>query len=218
MVASVRRTYADRGSIERPELIALARAFVANGRRHTADMFGEHLTRYRTPSNYVGAEWPEFFPVYSHHRDSDHLTESNWDAIVRELGAVDALQDDSRVWTRQDAQPAAIIVREGNPFTGWGEWVGVQDNAFALLLKADALLERIAQYPVLNDEDLSRREWEDVERYWREMSPRERLDALKQSHTGRAFATWKELRAAIRSDEFPSAFDDSGSLFDRLRG
>lgn len=62
--------------MNKTELVALARAFILAGRRHTGDTFGR-LTRYKTPSNYAGAEWPEFFPVYSHHRDSGHLHGAN---------------------------------------------------------------------------------------------------------------------------------------------
>lgn len=207
--------------MNKTELVALARAFILAGRRHTGDTFGR-LTRYKTPSNYAGVEWPEFFPVYSHHRDSGHLDESNWDAIVSELGAVDAESVEGGFWQRAESQPAVIIVREGNPFTGWGEWVGVQDMAFRELVKADHILERLESYPVLDDDDFSRREWEAAERSWREGSAEDRISWLRREveyarRCGKPYGVAACLRA-VRSEEFPSDFDDSGSLFETLRG
>lgn len=174
--------------------------------RHTGDTFGSHLRRYTTPRHYAGAEWPEFFPVYSHHRDSGDLDESNWTYIVRELGAVDAEQDDSQVWTRARRQPGAIIVREGNPFTGWGEWVGVQDNRPDLLAKADEILGALESYPVLDDEDFSRREWETATERWRGLSLRERIDMIDGQEDVSLFS--------VRRDEIPSGED--GSIFQAL--
>ena len=46
----------------------------------------EHLKRWTLPECYVGAEWPDYYVFLGHHRDSDLLTESNFDAGLWLIG------------------------------------------------------------------------------------------------------------------------------------
>jgi len=89
----------------------------------------------------------------SHSRDSDLLSESNWDAQIAVLKAVDADGDD---WE---------IHRFGHWACGWFEIVIVRPES-ECAAKAEELAASLSDYPVLNDEDFSEREREAYEEYW----------------------------------------------------
>ena len=120
----------------------------------------EHLRLWKYPSNYFGASWPEFYPVIGHHRDSDLLTESNFETVRKALKAEDAAFGDG-LWTRSEKQPEVVIVRESSSLVGWVEWIGVREDAEEKLRLADELAGRMEDYPVLDEDDFSQREEEE---------------------------------------------------------
>jgi len=125
-----------------------------------------------TPQNLkraTGSRLREYFvaPV-THHRDSDLLTESNWDA---QLATLKPLHADVPSDPDEDGSP--VVIRDRNPLVGWAEWLAIhQDNSEALEA-ADKLAERLESYPILDEEDNSRREWEDYERSWADYGQRD---------------------------------------------
>ena len=104
-----------------------------------------------------------FVAPVTHHRDSDLLTESNWGA---QLAILEPLHAD--VPTDPDEDGSPVVVREMNPFTGWGEWLAIHQDNSAALEAADKLAERLESYPILDEEDNSLREWEDYAEGWRQ--------------------------------------------------
>jgi len=79
------------------------------------------------------------------HRESELADQSNWDAHLEALSAADPSGEGFEV------------VRVGNPFTGWGEHVMVSPD---LAHVVEALRERLENYPLLNEDDYSARQWE----------------------------------------------------------
>lgn len=120
-----------------------------------------------TPQNLkraTGSRLREYFvaPV-THHRDSDLLTESNWDA---QLATLKPLHADVPSDPDEDGSP--VVIRDGNPFYGWAEWLAIHESNAPALEAADKLAERLERYPVLDEEDNSRREWDDYAEGWRQ--------------------------------------------------
>ena len=87
--------------------------------------------------------------VYTRNRDSELLTESNWDAMLQTLGG---------------ESEAVAIERASHWAVGWVEYLIVDPCDGDKRTIADDLLRRMYDYPVLNEFDLSEREWDALER------------------------------------------------------
>ena len=122
----------------------------------------ENLSRWKLPPSYFGARWPEYYvaPV-TRNRDSDILTQSNWDAQWKALSAL--VKD-----TPDGEESSPRIVREGHWAVGWVEWVAIHESNAEALKEADRLAARLESYPLLDDEDASNREWADYESQWKD--------------------------------------------------
>lgn len=120
----------------------------------------ENLSRWELPDSYAGAHWDGYYraPV-GRNRDSDLLTQSNWD---QQWDALKAFRAD--VPGTDEVSP--VDVCENHWAVGWVEWVAIHESNGPALREADHLAGALADYPVLDDEDFSRREWEDYEKGW----------------------------------------------------
>lgn len=86
------------------------------------------------------------------HRDADALQESNWDVITREMDKV------NHMGTFSDYD-SVVYYREGSCLNGWNESVQVRmDDAVAIKAAMD-IVSALANYPILDEEDYSEREW-----------------------------------------------------------
>lgn len=94
-------------------------------------------------------------------RDSDHLTESNFAAALKTLGGE---SETCEVW------------RFGHWVCGWIEHLCVAPERRA---EAQAILDRLEGYPVLDDDDFSRREIEAADEAWVSFGCREFADAMQ---------------------------------------
>lgn len=106
---------------------------------------------------------PEWLIAYRITRDAAILDLANWEAMQTRLG-------DAPEWT---------IERSGHWLVGWIDSLVVKPDSDAHRL-AEAMLEELADYPVLDDELFSDMETDATEKLWERMSLRERVDALKE--------------------------------------
>ena len=120
----------------------------------------EHLEKWTLPDSYAGAHWDGYYraPV-ERNRDSDLLTQSNWD---QQWDALKGFRAD--VPGADEVSPVAVC--ENHWAVGWVEWVAIHDSNGPALREADRLAARVESRPVLNEEDWSNREWEDYEKGW----------------------------------------------------
>lgn len=152
-----------------------------------------HLTRWTLPANYFGAEWPDWYPVVGHSRDSDDLEESNYQTALARLQAI----EEPTEWAHDG--PPVLEIRESHWAVGWVEWIGIHKDAEDALREGDKIREELEGYPVLDDDDFSRREWEHAETIWRECySARERIAYLRKN--GHRAETIGDLLATARGD------------------
>lgn len=105
-----------------------------------------NLRKWKRPQYYYGENWPEYYAFLGHHRDSDNLDNSNFDTAVKLLGG---------------ESETVIIVRENHWAVGWVEWIAIHESDEQSLILADGIRDRLDNYPVLDEEDYSEREWKD---------------------------------------------------------
>ena len=119
----------------------------------------EHLEKWTLPDSYAGAHWDGYYraPV-GRNRDSGLLTQSNWD---QQWDALKAFRAD--VPDADEVSPVSVC--ENHWAVGWVEWVAIHESNGPALREADRLAGALSDY-VLDDEDFSRREWEDYEKRW----------------------------------------------------
>ena len=112
----------------------------------------KHLKRWKMPSHYFGETWEGWYVFLGRTRDSENLDISNYETAIELLGGENtAAAEELR---------GVLIVEEHHWAVGWVQWIGIYWMDYDLLRKADEIAERLADYPVLDDEDYSRREWE----------------------------------------------------------
>ena len=120
------------------------------------------LTRWKMPEHYAGEVWPEYFVFLGQHRDSDALTRSNFTCALRAIGG------------------AAQVVRERHWAVGWVEWIAIHQDDAETLARASAIAERLADYPVLDEDHFSELEYSEACDYWASMSVRERVSIARE--------------------------------------
>lgn len=152
-----------------------------------------HLKRWTMPDSYAGAVWPAYYSAgIGRHRDSDDLDESNFATALKALGG---------------ESDTVAVVHEGHWAVGWVEWIAIHQDDETALRIADDLQARLADYPVLDEDDWSEREEASANQAWTNYSLRDRIELCCEAGLS---------RYAARHDWFPS--DDQGFIRDRLLG
>ena len=124
------------------------------------------LTRWTMPDSYCGAEWPEYFVFLSQTRDSDALTRSNFECGLEVLGG---------------ESETIHVVREGHWAVGWVEWIAIHESYAKAILKADELLCKLSDYPVLNESHFSELEHSEAENQWQQMPIKYRVELCQDA-------------------------------------
>ena len=142
-------------------------------------MIPEHLERWTIPKSYAGARWDGWYVFLSQNRESDELTQSNFDTAWARLSKLPALavEFDDGVEGMNGIQK----VRENHWAVGWVEWIAVHESNEAALQMADELAEKIDSYPVLDEQDWGRREEESAQVVWKDCyNTKERLAYIRK--------------------------------------
>ena len=153
---------------------------------------GTKLEQWKHPENYAGAVWPGYRVFLSQNRDSDALTRSNFERGLALIGG---------------ESETVQVVRERHWACGWVEWIGIHEDNAEAIAKAEAILEKLDGYPVLDDDHFSELEWNEAHDTWEGLSLRERVDLCKTAGLS---------IFAARYPDMPR--DDSGYIFESLRG
>jgi hypothetical protein len=100
-----------------------------------------------------------------------------------------------------------IVVRESHWAVGWVEWIAIHEADTKAVAEADRQCERLAQYPVLSEEDWSRREFDEQCETRASAGLQGRMDYCRRAGIS--------IFAAMRN-ELPE--DDNGALGELLLG
>lgn len=155
------------------------------------------IERWTRPSSFAAWEDSWFysnkcFVFLGRHRDSDILTESNFECGLAALGGEsDTVQ----------------IVRESHWAVGWVEWIAIHESDTKALEIADDIMCALSDYPVVNEDDWSEREWNAAQDYWESLDISERVDLCR----GAGLSIF-----AARSDSIPQG--DNGYIYESCLG
>lgn len=177
-----------------------------------------HLKLWQFPATgYAGADLSDWYPIVGKHRDSDALDRTNFDAALARLQAIAGHDEPMAAlrcrWYQEDGEgdvrEAVSVMGFSNPFTSWSESIMVHKDADpAVLAEAEAILEDLAAYPVLDEDAFGTLEYDEAHDWWRDMGLKNRMELCREAGVS--------VFAARRADEIPQ--DDSGFIFERLRG
>lgn len=119
------------------------------------------LKLWTMPECYFGEVWPATYSSgCGQSRDSDALERSNFACMLSAIGG---------------ESETVTVVRESHWAVGWVEWIAIHQDDGAALQVADQLQERLADYPVIDDEHYSELEWNEAADYWDSLSPRAKV-------------------------------------------
>lgn len=141
-------------------------------------------------SNFAGEVIDDhWYILLSKNRDSECLSESNWDCAIRELGG---LENDS-----------IDIVRHGHWACGWIEYLIIDSRDPKTLAIATEIDCALADYPVLDDSDFSEREQEQADSFWRQcFNDAERIQYMRDFRYQFEFPDFACMLACARGEYF----------------
>lgn len=146
------------------------------------------LNRWTLPSHYAGAEWPEYFVFLGRSRDSDDLTESNFECGSKAIGG---------------ESETVRIIRESHWACGWVEWIAIHESDESALGIARELIDRLNAYPVIDEDDWSERESESADNFWRDcFDVSERVAYIREHRSQFDFHDIADLIACARGRYF----------------
>jgi hypothetical protein len=158
------------------------------------------LRKWTLPANYLGAEWPDYYVFLGRNRDSDCLTNSNFDWALKTVQAVASKES---VPGDPDESATVQVVSENHWAVGWVEWIAIHESDKAALAEAERICERLENYPVLDEEDFYRRETEQADRIWADCyNSKERVEYIRNHRSQFEFRSFSDLIGCIRGHYF----------------
>ncbi len=137
--------------------------------------------------NYLGQIPDEKWHVLmSWTRDAQIIEESNRDMALLMLGG--------------EMEDSVEIFRFGHWSCGYIEYLCIASDSKAFEV-AQKISEKLENYPILNDDDYSTREYEAANKLWEDMSVKERLEYMRK-YRDQFECDFKELLANARGKSF----------------
>jgi len=135
----------------------------------------KNLENWTRPGSYMGANWPEMFVFIGQNRDSGCLDRSNFEVAQARLGEI----PEPTNWPH-DEQPWTVI-RESHWACGWVEWIGINRDATAHLKAADKMAGEMEDYPVLDENKFSEKEYNEAAEYWEHSDTSDRVELCQSA-------------------------------------
>lgn len=136
-----------------------------------------------------------WFIALTQHRDSGLVDQSNFAMFLERLGGE---SDD------------VAVEHFSHCLVGWTEAILLRPES-PKVAEAEALLEELEDYPLLSEDDHSRREWDTAHETWQCMSVKERVAAIQRYGRSTGGGVFE-----ARHDYFTERADPTGSLFQYL--
>ncbi len=139
-------------------------------------------------SNYIGeSEFGDLMCVATTSRDADILTQSNFKVALEMLGGEGENVE---------------VHRFGHWACGWWEALAVKESSpkFQIALDIEA---KLADYPVLDEQDYSEAENEEADRIWQSCyDAKDRIDYIRQHRSQFDFNSFRDLMGNVRGEYF----------------
>jgi hypothetical protein len=128
-------------------------------------------------SNYSGPDYAEYFVFLQQNRDSYALTRSNFRSGLKALGESETV----------------LVERHSHWAVGWVEFIFIHQDDTERLAIAEEILERMEDYPVVDEMDYSDEEFNEACETWDFLSVRDRVELLQKHNLGIFAARRSEL-------------------------
>ncbi len=109
------------------------------------------LVPWEHPDCYIGKRWNGWLMFLSQTRDSDALDRSNF------IVGLEAVEKATSLG-REDFEHQPLRVQENHWACGWIEWIAIHQSDAGAITCAQRLIERLEQYPILNEDHMSQLE------------------------------------------------------------
>jgi len=130
---------------------------------------------YEKPSNYIGKTWEGWVCFLGRTRDSELLTNHNFETALERLLALPQ--------HIVEGELSVMAVKESHWACGWVEYIIIHPSNRAAVKLADELAKKLDDYPILDESGYSDKECEATCEMWANMSLRERIEACKKTDT-----------------------------------
>lgn len=149
----------------------------------------KNLKRWTMPDSYFGETWPNYYSSgVGQSRDSDCLESSNFATMLKRLGG---------------ESETVIVVRESHWAVGWVEWIAIHQDDEKALRIADEAKADLEDYPVLDEDDFSEREYEAANDVWKNCySVTERIKYIRDYRSQFEFHSLADMLGCVRGDYF----------------
>jgi hypothetical protein len=151
-------------------------------------------TGFDSLENYCGPDLSgsDLLVLLTRTRDSDVLTESNWDKALEALGG---------------ESDTVIIHRFGHWAVGWIEYLCVRSGSAAAEIAED-IDNALADYPVLDESDFCERESDAADKLWADWPVNWRIDYIRKNRNQFDFQDFRDLLACARGQYFGGCASD----------
>ena len=145
------------------------------------------LQQWSMPDSYFGFNPVGDYGVYARHRDSDTLTNSNWECLLRFFKKLEKdflfqpSQDDKyeKNWDGENTAPGSWVYTwtASHWAVGWVEYMMLREDApIDLHSQIEETIDDLSyNYPVFDEDHYSNMSWEIKSKFWEEMSVKDRL-------------------------------------------
>jgi hypothetical protein len=134
-------------------------------------------------------------------RDSDCLTESNWECQLGELRAV-AEDGEGQPEGPEDNDAQWFVASFNHWACGWFEIVLVRPGSEAHKVAED-IARRLEDYPVLDEDDFGDRERTEADRVWSECYDTEdRIEYIRENREQFEFSSLADMLSCVRGNYF----------------
>lgn len=148
-----------------------------------------NLKPWTLPNNYAGKHWGDYFSAgVGQSRDSDALERSNFRCMLDALGG---------------GSDTVIVVHEGHWAVGWVEWIAIHKADAERLEIANRIKGKLADYPVINEDDWSEEESAEADSVWRDCySPQDRIAYIRENSSQFDFRDFADMLGCVRGQYF----------------
>jgi len=149
----------------------------------------ENPSGFDSLNNYSGSiPDPEWYCLLTRSRDSDVLTESNWECAIERLGG--------------EIEGEVEIFRFGHWACGWWEAMAVKQGT-KQFQEAEKIESELEDYPVLDDFHFSEREMEEANTIWSNCyNKADRIRYIRDNRSQFEFHDFSDLMAVVRGAYF----------------
>ena len=138
------------------------------------------IEKWEYPSNYMGTDYEGYYILYSMNRDSDYLTVSNFETILKvfeDIG-VNVVEDYDM---SDNVHPFVINVRMKHWLVGWSDIIMIhEDSSPEIWERVESINNALSDYPILDDDDYYEKEQNIIDESYESYIKDEFMDIIKK--------------------------------------